>query len=70
MPYPFDPAEFAMLNETGFFGVSAGRLEEIAEEMRLGKSLYDAAWDCGTDPANLTAEDRRTIRELLEEDDG
>ena len=69
MPIPFDPAEFAMLHDTGYFGVPADKLEEIADEVRGGKALFNAAWDCGIDPANLTAEDARTIRELLADEE-
>ena len=65
---PFDPAELAMLHGTGFFGVPAGKLEEIAEEVRHGEPLFDAAWSCGIDPANLTDADIRTIRELAREE--
>ncbi len=69
MPTPFDPTEFAMLSDTGYFGVPDNKLEEIAEEMRGGKALFNAAWDCGIDPANLTSDDKRAIRELLEDEE-
>ena len=69
IPIPFDPAELAMLHETGYFGVSSDKLEEIADEMQSGKDLFDAAWDRGIDPANLSSEDRRTIRDLLNDED-
>ena len=61
----FDPVEFAILNDTGFFGVPEEKLEEIAEAMQSGRDLFRAAWDCGIDPANLTDEDRARIRDLL-----
>lgn len=63
----FDPVEFAILNDTGFFGVPDEKLEEIAETMRSGRDLFRAAWDCGIDPANLTDEDRARIRDLLDD---
>ena len=62
---PFDPTELAMLHGTGWFGVPSEKLEEIAEEVRHGESLSDAAWHCGIDPANLTEADIRAIRELI-----
>ena len=68
-PIPFDPAELAMLHDTGYFGVSSDKLEEIADEMQSGKDLFDAAWDRGIDPANLSSADRRTIRDLLDDED-
>ena len=68
-PFPFDPAELAMLHDTGYFGVSSDKLEEIADEMQSGKSLFDAAWGCGIDPANLSAKDTRSIRDLLEDEE-
>ena len=61
----FDPVEFAILNDTGFFGVPEEKLEEIAEVMQSGRDLSGAAWDCGIDPANLTGEDLARIREML-----
>ena len=61
----FDPVEFAILNDTGFFGVPEEKLEEIAEALRSGRELSKAAWDCGIDPANLTDEDLARIRDLL-----
>ena len=73
MPLPFDPAEFAMLMNNGYFGVSDDKLEEIAETMYQQRfSLNDAAWECDIDPGNLTASDKATIREYydaLEEDE-
>lgn len=68
MSLPFDPVELAMLHSTGYFGVPEDKLKEIAEELRCGKTLFDAAWDCGIDPDNLTEDDLNTIRDLLEED--
>ena len=68
MSLPFDPVELAMLHGTGYFGVPEEKLEEIAAELRCGKTLFDAAWDCGIDPDNLTKDDLNTIRDLLEED--
>lgn len=68
MDASFDPVEFGLLHGTGFFGVPEEKLEEIAEAIQSGSSLFEAAWDCGIDPANLTAEDRARIRELLDED--
>ena len=61
----FDPVEFALLHDTGFFGVPEEKLEEIAEVMQSGRDLSGAAWDCGIAPANLTGEDLARIRELL-----
>lgn len=73
MPIPFDPAEFAMLMNNGYFGVSDDKLEEIAETMYQQRlSLYDAAWACDIDPGNLTASDKAAIREYydaLDEDE-
>lgn len=69
MSLPLDPVQFAMLSDTGFFGVSSDKLEEIAEEIRSGCSLFDAAWNCGIDPANLRSEDLSAIRSLAESDD-
>lgn len=67
MPLPFDPAEFAMLQTNGYFGVSDDKLEEIAETMyHSGLSLTKAAWECDIDPANLTASDKATIREYYD----
>lgn len=68
--FPFDPTELAYLHGTGYFGVPADKLEEIAAEIRAGESLFHAAWNCGIDPDNLTAEDRAAIRELVRDDDG
>ena len=65
---PFDPAELAMLHETGYFGVSPERLEEIAAEIRRGEPLFDAAWSCGTDPDNLSEEDIACLRHMLDEE--
>ena len=64
---PFDPVELAMLQGTGYFGVSKDSLEEIAEELfaRGDRNLYAAAWACGIDPDNLTKKDVRTIRSYL-----
>ena len=62
---PFDPTELAMLHGTGYFGVPSDKLEEIAEELRRGEPLSNAAWNCGIDPANLTDEDIRTIRSFV-----
>lgn len=61
----FDPVEFALLHDTGFFGVPEEKLEEIAEAMQSGRDLSGAAWDCGIDPANLTDDDLARIREML-----
>ena len=73
MPIPFDPAEFAMLMNNGYFGVSDDKLEEIAETMYQQRlSINDAAWACDIDPGNLTASDKAAIREYydaLEEDE-
>ena len=73
MPIPFDPAEFAMLMNNGYFGVSDDKLEEIAETMYHQRlSINDAAWACDIDPGNLTASDKAAIREYydaLEEDE-
>ena len=66
MSLPFDPVELAMLHAVGYFGVPADKLEEIVEAMSKGKSLSDAAWDCGIDPANLTQEDMESIRNYLD----
>ena len=67
MPLPFDPAEFAMLQSNGYFGVSDDKLEEIAETMyQDGLSLSQAAWACDIDPGNLTASDKATIREYYD----
>lgn len=73
MPIPFDPAEFAMLMNNGYFGVSDDKLEEIAETMYQQRlSINDAAWACDIDPGNLTASDKAAIREYydaLDEDE-
>ena len=73
MPIPFDHAEFAMLMNNGYFGVSDDKLEEIAETMYQQRlSLNDAAWACDIDPGNLTASDKSAIREYydaLDEDE-
>ena len=72
MPIPFDPAEFAMLQTNGYFGVSDDKLEEIAETMyQNGVSLSEAAWACDIDPGNLTSSDKAAIREYCDslEDD-
>ncbi len=69
MPLPFDPVELAFLHGTGYFGIPEEKLEEIADEVRSGQSLFDACWACGIDPANLTREDGRAIRELLDWDE-
>ena len=69
MPLPFDPVELAYLHGTGYFGVPEDKLEEIARGMERGRSLRDAAWDCGIDPDNLTPEDIAAIRERLEDGD-
>ena len=67
MPIPFAPAEFAMLQTNGYFGVSDDKLEEIAETMyQDGLSLSQAAWACDIDPGNLTASDKATIREYYD----
>ncbi len=68
-PLPFDPVELAMLHGTGYFGVPEDKLEEIADGVRAGMSLADAAWDCGIDPDNLTREDLDTIRGFLADDE-
>ena len=65
---PFDPTELAMLHGTGWFGVPSDKLEEIADEIRRGEPLFDAAWSCGIDPANLSDEDIRTIRDLARDE--
>ncbi len=66
-PFPFDPAEFAMLQNNGYFGVSDDKLEEIAETMyQDGLSLSQAAWACDIDPGHLTASDKATIREYYD----
>ena len=71
---PFDPAEFAMLMENGYFGVSDNKIDEIVDSLfiagvsRLNKDdLFDAAWDNGIDPDNLSLDDIREIRHRLEE---
>ena len=69
MPLPFDPVEFTILQETGYFGVSPDKLEEIADGIRAGKPLFNAAWDCGIDPANLRPEDTQAIRDCLDEEE-
>ena len=68
MPLGFDPAELAMLVNTGYFGVPEEKLEEIAETMQgRGLDMWHAAWECDIDPANLTGEDKEKIRGYLEE---
>ena len=67
MPVPFASAEFAMLQNNGYFGASDDKLEEIAETMYQQRlSLYDAAWACDIDPGNLTASDKAAIREYYD----
>lgn len=76
-PYdlPFDPAELAMLHETGYFGVSGDQLAEIAGilaarglEYPSRGALADACRSLGIDPANLTDDDIREIREMLSDE--
>ncbi len=64
---PFDPVELAMLQGTGYFGVSQASLEEIAEELfaRGDGDISAAAWACGIDPANLKKKDVRAIKNYL-----
>ena len=63
----FDPAEFAMLQTNGYFGVSDDKLDKIAETMyRDGLSLSQAAWACDIDPGNLSASDKASIREYCD----
>ena len=67
MPPFIDPAEFAMLMNNGYFGVSDEKLRKIAETMVYsGLSLSDAAWECDIDPGNLSAEDIEAIRDHYE----
>lgn len=65
---PFiDPAEFAMLMNNGYFGVSENILTEIAKTMyHSGLALEEVAWECDIDPANLSAEDMQKIRLYFE----
>ena len=70
MSSSFDPAEFAMLMNNGYFGVPDEKLEEIAKIMQYqGLDLSRAAWSCDIDPANLTAKDRAAIREYFDSED-
>ena len=66
---PFiDPAEFAMLMNNGYFGVSEDKLTEIAKTMYYsGLGLEEAAWECDIDPANLSNRDIHKIRLYFEE---
>lgn len=66
IPY-IDPAEFAMLMNNGYFGVSEDKLRKIAENMYYsGLSLSDAAWACDIDPGNLSSADIEAIRDHYE----
>ncbi len=69
MPNPFDLDDFIIQSETGFFGVSNNKLNEIAGKIRRGSSLHDAAWKCGIDPANLTEDDAEKIRDLVDDNE-
>ena len=71
---PIDPVNFALMHDTGYFGIPMEKLEDIKSELAARgienpteDEIMEICWEFGIDPGNLTEEDEDALFQFPDE---